>query len=416
MRVVLVSSADIAGGAARSAYRLHASLRELGVDSRMVVNRKESGDPDVYGPRTEVDKLVAAAVRRADRIPLQWPGARPETTWSVEWLPNGTLRRIRALRPDVVHLHWIGQGFVPIPALSRIRSALVWTLHDMWPFTGGCHYDGGCGRYQERCGSCPQLASKRTLDLSAVTWRAKRHYWSDIGIVIVAPSRWLADCARASSLFGGKRIEIIPYGVDLDCYRPVQKAIARNALGLRQDVLLVAIAGTDDPRKGMRHVLAALEQLEAQCGTAVHLAAFGETDPSLGRRLPVPTHYLGSLHDDVSLKLMYSAADVFVQPSQQDNLANTVLEALACGTPCVAFSTGGMPDLIDHKETGYLARPFETSDLAQGISWVLGEPQRRITLGANARAKAEREFAAVLQARRYERLYHDLLANSKPRA
>jgi glycosyltransferase involved in cell wall biosynthesis len=296
-------------------------------------------------------------------------------------------------------------------ALPQFGRPIVWTLHDMWPFTGGCHYDNECGRYSQSCGRCPVLGSERERDLSRLVWNRKRRAWSELEIRVIAPSRWLADCARRSSLFGRYRIEVVPNGLDLEVFRPIDRKSARELIGLPPDgriILFGAHAATTDVRKGFSHLQEASFRL-ADLGepSAYRLVLLGATHSPLP--LGLESHGLGILQDDVALALAYSAADVFVAPSLQDNLPNTVMEALACGTPCVAFDIGGMPDLIEHEHNGYLARPFDASDLANGIAWTLSDADRWQRLSLRAREKCEQEFEFTKVAARHVALYRDIL-------
>jgi glycosyltransferase involved in cell wall biosynthesis len=234
-----------------------------------------------------------------------------------------------------------------------------------------------------------------------------------LDLTIVTPSQWLGDSAKASSLFGDRRVEVIPYGLDTEIYRPIEQKTARELLKLPQDkqlVLFLSLNATSDQRKGFHLLQPALQQL-SQSGRQdqLELMVVGASVPENPPELGFKAHYLGVLGDDLTLALAYSAADVFVAPSLQDNLPNTVLEAIACGTPCVAFDIGGMPDMIDHQQNGYLAKPFVIEDLTEGIRWVLADSTRLKTLGQNARAKAEQEFALKIQARRYQKLYQEIL-------
>jgi glycosyltransferase involved in cell wall biosynthesis len=216
-------------------------------------------------------------------------------------------------------------------------------------------------------------------------------------------------------LFQESRIEVIPYGIDTEIYRPIDQPIARNLLKLPQDrkiILFSAFNTTKDPRKGFAQLEAALRLIsQTSWGEHISLLVCGSSKPPQGIELEVPIHFLGRLNDDISIALAYSAADLFVAPSMQDNLPNTVMESLACGTPCVAFKVGGMPDLIDHQVNGYLAKPFEVDDLAQGIIWILEKLKQETFLRQAAREKVEREFCLELQAKRYMALFEELLSN-----
>jgi glycosyltransferase involved in cell wall biosynthesis len=328
-------------------------------------------------------------------------------------MPTLIGRRIAQINPDVINLHWVSDGFVPIHAIQQFKKPIVWSLHDQWPLTGGCHYDQECGRYQRRCGDCPLLGSKSRYDISYLTLLAKRLFWRNADITIVALSNWLAECARKSSLFYDRRIEIIPNGVDLSRFKPISKDIARNILDLppqKKLILFGAMNSAKDRRKGFHLLQPALQQLAVQ-GTERNAEAviFGARQPDHVPDVGMHIHYTGQLHDEVSLALLYAAADVFVAPSLQDNLPNTVMEALACGTPCVGFNIGGIPDMIEHQQNGYLAQPFETDDLARGIAWVLEDEERHRRLSQRAREKVVQEFSIERQARAYLKLYEEVV-------
>jgi glycosyltransferase involved in cell wall biosynthesis len=417
LRVVHASTLDIAGGAARAAYRVHQGLQEMGITSQMVVHRKSSDDPSVRSAQGRLARTTALLSARLDPLPLRAYPRRSRASWSVNWMPNRVAEQIRQGGPDIIHLHSVGSGFVPVGGLARIDKPIVWTLHDMWAFTGGCHYDQGCGRYQQSCGACPLLASNRETDLSRWTWRCKRHAWRNAFITVVAPSRWLAECAKSSGLFSSNRIVVIPYGLDLSRFKPHDKLVSRALLSLpvdKQLILFGAAGGTSDSRKGFRQLQQALQQLASVPETGeAELVVFGASAPAEECGLGMPSHYMGSLHDDISLSLLFASADVFVAPSTQDNFPNTVMEALACGTPCVAFRVGGMPDMIEHTESGYLAEPYVTDDLAKGIAWVLQDEARWHKLSQRAHERARREFALKRQAQQYMALYAQILPQGR---
>jgi glycosyltransferase involved in cell wall biosynthesis len=249
-------------------------------------------------------------------------------------------------------------------------------------------------------------------------WRRKAGAWKNLNLTIVAPSAWLAECAKASSLFRDLRVEVIPHGLDLKTYRPVEQKLARKLLHLPQDrrlVLFGAQSGaTSDPRKGF-HLLQPALKLLNRSGSQdnIELVVFGATQPSDAVDLGFNTHYLGRFHDDISLALVYSAADVMVVPSMQEAFGQTASESLACGTPVVAFGATGLKDIVDREQNGYLATPFEVEDLARGIAWVLDDEERHQKLRLFARKKAEAEFTLDLQARRHLSLFTEILEKSK---
>ncbi|MGV0026186.1 glycosyltransferase family 4 protein [Phormidesmis priestleyi] len=409
MKVLLLNESDINGGAARGAYRLHQGLQAIGVDSSMLVRDRFSSDPTVTARKTLLTKLGPPL----NGIPLKlYP--KTQTLFSAQWLPDDLRSAVRQIDPDIININWICNGFVQIETIAQFNKPLVWTLHDMWPMTGGCNYNEGCDRYQAVCGSCPQLASRRDFDLSRWIWQRKSRAWKHLNLSLVAPSRWMAACAAKSSLFKGRRIEVINGGLDTEKYRPIPQQMAREVLNLPQDkklILFGAPGAMTDKRKGFHLLLPALQNL-SQAGwlNQCELVLFG-TSQSDSARLEFKTHYLGKLADDVTLALAYSAADVMVVPSLQESFGQTASESLACGTPVVAFDATGLRDIVDHQQNGYLAKPFEIEDLARGIAWVLEDDDRRQTLSHSAREKAVQALCVKLQADRYRALFQELLAS-----
>jgi len=380
----------------------------------MLAESKASDDKAVFAPLTKLEKAASKLRAHLDTLPLNLYPDRDQVPYAVQWVPGNLRKKIDAWDPDIVNLHWICNGYVNIEAIGRFDRPIVWSLHDMWPFTGGCHYDQGCERYAQSCGACPQLHSWRERDLSHWTWWRKRKAWRNADLTIVALSRWLAKCARKSSLFRDLRIEVISNGLDVARFKPVDKHVAREVLNLPFDkdlVLFSAMSAVSDLRKGFDLLESALHHLrDSTHQLKMDVVVFGASEPSLPVDLGFASHYLGVLRDEISVSLAYAAADAFVAPSRQDNLPNTVVESLACGTPCVAFDIGGMLDMIDHKRNGYLAEPFDVEDFARGIAWILEDEERRQRLSQNARQKAVREFDQELQARRYLSLFEDILA------
>lgn len=407
MRALLVST-SLAGGAGGAAARLHRGLTDLGVTSRVLVARgADPADPGVVlqrGPRA--DRLL----RRLERWPLRRFVGREPAFFSVQWAPSGVHRSVAALDPEIVNLHWVCGGFVPVRSLARMGRPIVWTLHDMWAFTGGCHYSDGCERYLDRCGACPQLDGRPDRDLSRRVWERKHRAWRDVPLTIVAPSKWLANCARQSALFRERRVEVIPYGIDLQAFRPTAQTAARQQLGLPLDRQIVLFGAWGNVRrKGREELVEALRCLsEVRGAERLCVVSFGPVwaEESIG---DIAVRSLGKIDDAARLATVYSAADVYVLPSLADNLPNTVIEAMACGTPCVGFRTGGVPDLIEHRQTGFVAEAFDPASLAEGIAWVLADEGRRQELGARAREKAERDYGLEGEARRYRQLFESIL-------
>ncbi len=414
MRSLLINSEDRRGGAARAAHRLHLALRNAGVDCRMLVQVKHGDDSSVIGPEGVLRSMTAPFRPALDVLPiLAYRHRKKGTTFYPGWLPDRIKPRVDAFAPDLVHLHWITGGTLNVRSMRKLSRPLVWTLHDMWAFTGGCHYDDDCGRYQTGCGCCPVLGSQRESDLSAFGWRRRSSAYRDLPLTIVTPSKWLGELARNSPLLGHFPVNVIPNAIDIDVYRPTDKLTARKILRLpldRKIILFGALRATSETRKGYHLLQPALRMLSGRAtGRDAVAVILGATQPAEPPDFGMGSIFLGTLSDDVSLTLAYCAADVFVAPSIQENLSNTVMESLACGTPVVAFDIGGMPDMIDHRANGYLAEAFDTSDLADGLDWVMRDGERHAALSEQARCKVVDRFAAPKVAREHIALYEEVL-------
>jgi len=414
MRIVHLSTYDMVGGAARAAYRLHHGLLRRGVDSVIQVQTKSSEEKQILGPANDYIKFFNLARPALEGLPLAFYPRRRDSPFSMQWLPGLFQVRTEAFKPDVVHLHWICRGFKSVASLAGLTKPIVWTFHDMWAFTGGCHLAGSCERYKYRCGHCPVLGSHLENDATRWTWKRKRKFWSGLNLTIVAPSRWMATCVKESSLFQDRRVEVIPNGIDTARFKPVPRDMARDILGLpkgRRLILFGAIGATSDPNKGFQYLKPAIDQLEATPGNPkVSLLIFGASEPENPPIFKFPAHYLGSFHDDAALTLLYSAADVMVVPSRMENLCQTAIEAMACGTPVVAFRTSGLADVVDHLHNGYLARPYEPEDLAKGIECILASDNAaRATMERHARNKVKASFDLEVIAKKHNALYRELI-------
>lgn len=412
MHTLILNAMDLQGGAAIATYRLFQALRRAGAEVSMAVQRKSSDDPDVIGPGGKLGEALSWLRPRLDQMPLRAYPSRKPPLFSPAIVPGVLPRLPRDPAPDLIHASWITGGFVRPEALAALGRPVVWTLHDMWPFTGGCHYSGECRAYEIACGACPELGSRHATDLSSRLWRRKQSAWRRMDLTIVAPSRWLADCARTSSLFRDRRVEVIPNCIDTEVFKPVDRGFARDLLGLPRDrklVLLMAERALSDPRKGHQFLPPAIKHLASlRPGLDVEIVVVGESRPARPDDLGAPAHYLGKLTDDATKVLAFCAADVVITPSTQENLSNTVMESLACGVPVVAFDIGGMPDLINHRVHGYLAKPFAVDDLAAGVAWAVEDDFRRPDISAAAREHALSNYRFDEIAARHMGLYEEV--------
>lgn len=402
MPALILSSFDRLGGAAIAANRLHKALQEVSYPSRMIVGRKLSA-ASAAAPRFGVwgsrwFRMAVALERRIQRgFGIDSQGFQPG--WPV---PPGS---VPFRRPgEVVHAHWIADGFVTLNSLARMREPLVITLHDMWHFTGGCHYDNGCGRYVDGCRGCPLLPAERS-NLAENGWVRRRNLADRKQPVVTSPSRWLADLARSSGTFSGLDIRVIPNPLDLRIFRPRDREAARSRLEIPQEKKVVAFSAlsTRDPRKGWKHLRAALGLLGERHGDLLALV-MGHSVPEGWESLPMEVRWTGSLADEETIATYLAAADVFVAPSEQENYPNTIAEALACGIPCVGFRIGGIPEMIQDGRTGGLAEPFDPAALGQAIDHCLVNAQE---MGKACREFAESTFGESVVSQ-FVRLYDDL--------
>lgn len=325
---------------------------------------------------------------------------------------NMSMRRsIRSA--DIIHLHWFNQGMLSLKGMKKLLKLgkpIVWTMHDMWAFTGGCHYSFECDNYTSECGYCPMLNNPAKYDLSNRVLKKKLSLYQKYPIQFVTCSQWLGSMAQESSLLSGQSVTSIPNPIDSSQFKPEDKAESKKALEIPEDkiTILFGAANINDKRKGFKYLENALRKLKFSNPLLVQkfmLIVFGNTDINHLRNIPVPVKSLGFMKNP---ELAYNAADVFVLPSLEDNLPNTIMEALACGTPCVAFDVGGIPEMVDHKQNGYLAEYKSNDDLAKGIKWITQDADTEL-IRENARKKVLDSFGEDIVAKRYIELYKKIL-------
>lgn len=396
------------GGAARAAWRLFSGVRAIRPDSRYLALYRDDDDSDVIGldRRSKQGKRARRFERRSGSTLDGYPKRDRASFFSPGTEANRARVRLDQIQPALVHLHWIARGLLNVDELGKVDCPVVWTLHDAWAFTGGCHYTGTCRGFLADCGRCPQLGSTDHDDLSHQMLEKKREAYVGLDLTIVTPSAWLAAIARQSSVFSGRRIEVIPNGLDTSYFCPRDHNQARARVGLSGElpIILFGASLTNDRRKGGDLLIAALDRLDFPCT----LLTFGDNSETTDLPTHVHFHSLGNLDDDDLLIDAYSAANIYVCASREDNLPNTVAEALACGTPCAAFCVGGLTDMIEHKVTGWLATPFEPDSLAEGLRWLINHPEPA-ALRSAARQKALNEYRLETNADKYAALYADLI-------
>ncbi len=418
MKILFLNTSDKKGGAAIACYRLFSGLKKLkDVEIKMLVKNKITDDADIIVEKRPWKKFLNKIKYIIDTVPTKiFFKTKNEIIHSPAIFSSLNIKKVRKINPDIVHLHWICGGFMSIKDLKRIKKPIVWTLHDMWAFCGAEHYAKNTTRYIDGYNNKNRPPFEKGFDLNKWTWQRKKKHWRNLNITIVTPSKWLAKCAKQSNLFKNKEIKIIPYGLDINIFKPTNKKKVRKILNLPQNkklILFGAINATNDKRKGFIFFQKALKLIShKKYKNNIEILIFGSSKPKKSLNLGFKINYLGNINSEKTLSLIYSSADLFIIPSTEDNLPNTVIESLACGTPCIGFNIGGIPDMIDHKNNGYLAKPYDTDGLAEGIDWILNKSNYN-ELCKNARKKAEQKFDDNIIAQKYIELYNDILKNNK---
>lgn len=419
MKVCLLSTSEKNGGAAVACNRLLKALCKEGVEVKMLVRDKQTSDENVISVNTSWIK------RKINKFRFLWERIviwrincfSRENLFSVSVANSGTdiTQYTEFKEADIIHLHWINQGFLSLCDIKKITQSgkpIVWTMHDMWPFTGICHYAGNCEKFQIECGNCLFLKCPSAEDLSFQVLLKKQHLNYD-KITFVACSRWLANIAQKSHLLRNVQVKSIPNPIDTIIFSPQDKKNMRKKFGLpiEKSVILFGAVKLSDPRKGFEYFCKAMELLAqnySELEEKLELVFLGEAKVNLPTLIPYKTNFVGYLRSTEEIVSLYSAVDIFVIPSLEDNLPNTVMESMACGTPVVGFNTGGIPEMIDHKINGYLAKYKDCKDLMNGIYWTLFDADYSI-LSLNACNKVVEKYSEKIVADQYIELYNKLL-------
>ena len=418
MRVLIVNTSEKTGGAAVAAHRLMEALNNHGVKAKMLVRDKQTDNLSVVGlPKSPLlrwhflwERFVVFCHLHFSRKHL----------FEIDIANAGTdITRLPEFKEaDIIHLHWINQGMLSLKDIRKIlRSGkpVVWTMHDIWPATAICHYTRGCNYYKSQCRRCQLLpGGGGDKDLSSKLWRRKQRLLEEENLFYVTCSRWLEGEARQSALLKGKSITNIPNAIDSRVFRPTDKTAAREQLGLPVDkqVILFVSQRVTDQRKGVSFFIEAVNSLAAADPSwreRVVVAILGGHADEVASQLTVPAFPLGYVSDEKTIVAVYNATDVYVTPSLEDNLPNTIMEAMACGVPSVGFNVGGIPEEIDHKKNGYVAAYRDGRDLARGIEWVLCEADA-VELQHQCLRKVAQNYSQSAVALRYVEVYNQALA------
>ncbi|WP_234735037.1 glycosyltransferase family 4 protein [Tellurirhabdus bombi] len=416
LNILQLSTYHTSGGAGIAARRLNEALVRAGQNSWMLVPQTDRPEPHVAGlAETTLERKMAFARFALDRLSF-WPYEKSKAerfAFSPARVGTDISRHPLVQQADILHLHWTQFGFLGLSDMSklfRLGKPVVWTLHDMWAFTGGCHYSRGCAHYQTHCHHCPFLRNPGAHDLSYRLFEKKVELYHNAPLTFVTPSKWLSKSLKVSHLGQPFPVHVLPNPIDSNRFQPAQdRQVVRRQLGLPLDkkLLLFGSFNTQDPRKGFRYIQEAL-QLQKDRLPDTEIVIFGKSNPEIVNALPLPVTNLGSITSEEKMIAVYQAADVLLIPSLEDNFPNTIIESLACGTPVLGFRTGGIPEQIMHRQTGYLAQLASAEDLAQGLHWLLTQADLPI-MRQNAARHIHSWLSYEAMASEFTELYQNLL-------
>lgn len=415
MKVLIVNTSEHTGGAAVAANRLFKALRKQGLDVSMLVRVKQSDDDHVVSLNNNIVNRFRFLWERLLIFICNFFSRKNLFQVSIANTGTNIVDHELVKQADIIHLHWVNQGLLSLKDIKRLVDSgkpVVWTLHDMWASTGICHYSGNCLKYKSECGNCPKLVEHPLWDLSKNVFSNKKK----IGlryINFVGCSNWITNVCKESSLLTDSSFVSIPNPIDTDIFKPRDKDVLRDAMSLPGDksLLLFAAAKLSDKRKGLPYLLKACNILASR-GLEIEILLMGTGCEDLANEIPFKVHTMGYLSSEKRISDVYALSDVFVTPSLEDNLPNTIMESMACGTPCVGFEIGGIPEMIDHKKNGYVAKYESAEDLANGIQWVLDNPDRE-GISSACIDKVNSCYSEDIVAQKYIALYERLLAGKR---
>ena len=416
MKVLHVCVADAACGVGIVARRINAAMRANGIESRLLVASKHTTDPSITPLYTS---LAGKAWMRASAVIeqriLNLQKSADGSLRSLSLLPTNALAMINRSDADIVQLHWINQATLSVSAIGRIRKPLVWSPHDMWPFSGCEHYEdeGNPDRPSRGYSRDSRAAQDRGLDLDRWNFRRKQKSWAEQRMTIVCPSLWLGAASQKSKLFADYPHHTVPYPIDLDLVRPQDGAAAKRILGISDDRLTIGFSGdANDPRKGFDLLREALQHVPVAIRASLALVIMGCATTPEGLPPEILVRPLGRLSDELSLTIFNAATDLLAAPSRQDNMPLTVVEALSCGRAVAGFAIGGLPDMIEDRSNGRLVAPFDSAAYGAALAWMLEDTARLRELGVAARRKAEAMFDPVAVTAQWRNIYEGMLSAS----
>lgn len=385
MKIVHINAADCGGGAAIACSRHCEAMIKAGYESCMLVVSKKGHQKFVPHSQWGWRSLLSTYYRVMSTKHIKKMNVTGDFSIMHYGLPFHKVQSVKDA--DVIFLHWVNGNALSIEGVEHIlklNKPTYWYMHDMFPITGGCHHSLSCDGYTMDCGNCPLINCDSFKSEAYKQLKQKIKHWSKYNnLEFIAPSEWLADCIKKSVLSQGHKIYVVPNVIDTSIYKPLD-IDAKSILGLNQQkkTILFGAASMNSIYKGTKYAHDCLMNLNPDLYEGI---VIGTADKDFLRNLPIKVIETGFLNDDLSLSIVYNACDTFIISSIAENYPNVVLEAMACGKPCVGFRTGGIPDLIHHKETGYLTEEKTADSLLKGIEWLFEESIRYEKLSRNAR-------------------------------
>jgi glycosyltransferase involved in cell wall biosynthesis len=417
LKVVHLNTYDGNGGAGRACVRLNRALLNKGIDSKIVVHYKFGNNPEIKTFNSNaLQKAYTAATIVMERILAKRYLKPLRTPFSFTWFGRSVIHHPDVKNADIIHLHWVNHSFLNpkhLAEIAKLNKPVVWTFHDSNAFTGGCHVRYDCDHFKNECGNCPLLKDASPEDISHQAWQQKNEAYKVLDFTVITPSSWMLASVKASSLMQGKVVQQMPNTLETDIFKPAGKKHAKELAGLPTDKFIFLsgfMPSRKDLHKGTSYLLESLALLKERNGmdaAQIELVIFGNRNTEDVPDFPFKATFLGTINDDEKLANCYAAADAFLIPSLEDNLPYTVMESLACGTPVIAFTTGGIPDMVQHEYNGYLAKYRSSESFADGMEWIIKHPAKE-KLNQQARQTVMDKFSEEVISKKHIDLYNEL--------
>ena len=421
LKVAHLNTYDGNGGAGRACLRLNLALEnEADIDSKLIVFYKFGQNPAVKSfTNNFIKRSYAASTIIAERLLAKHYLKPVKIPFSFAWFGISVIHHPDVLAADVIHLHWVNHSFLNpkhLEELAKLNKPIVWTFHDSNAFTGGCHVRYSCDHFENECGNCPVLINENPEDISHKIWKQKHAAYQKLNFQIIAPSTWMKESVLRSSLMKGKQVQVIPNTLETNVFKLQNQQQAREKLDLPLDKFIFLtgfMPSKKDSHKGAAYLLESLELLAAKNSIDsknIELVVFGNRNTDDVPVFPFKTTFLGTIKEDEKLAACYAAADAFLIPSLEDNLPYTVMESLACGTPVIAFTTGGIPNMVSHQQNGFLAEYRSSESFCDGLEWIINHPQKQ-KLKENCRETVMQNFSEKVIAQKHLELYQSLISH-----